>query len=84
MFNIPDIHRMNLSFTDAEYIMSRHSSMGITIIECMENLLSEWDQHCNGCYFFADDDEFFEFFQYEANAFNVLYREMKHLFRYGL
>jgi len=36
--------------------------------------------HCSGHDFFADDDEFFECWQYEANAFNVLYDEMKHLF----
>ena len=84
MFNIPKMYQMDMSFEMAEEIMSLHKNSGVTIIDRMENMLSEWDQHCNGCYFFADDDEFFEFFQYEANAFNVLYREMKHLFRYGL
>ena len=81
MFNIPDMYKMNLSFTDAEHVMSRY---GETIIDNMHDLLSEWHQHCDGADFFADDEEFFEYFKYEANAFNVLYSEMKHLFRYGV
>lgn len=80
MFNIPDIHRINLSFTDAEHIMSSQGENGVTIIDAMHNLIDEWNQHCDGADFFSDDDEFFEFFQYEANAFNVLYTEMQHLF----
>jgi hypothetical protein len=60
--------------------MSRYNEYDITIIDNMRNLLDEWNQHCDGADFFADDDEFFEYFQYEANAFNVLYTEMQHLF----
>ena len=77
MFNIPDMYTMNLSFTDAEHVMSQY---GETIIDNMHNLINEWNQHCDGADFFVDDNEFFEFFQYEANAFNVLYTEMQHLF----
>ena len=84
MFNIPDMYKMNMSFETAEHVMSSQGENGVTIIDTMENLCSEWNWHCNGADFFSDDDEFFEFFQYEANAFNVLYGEMKHLLRYGV
>jgi hypothetical protein len=84
MFAIPDMYKMNMSFETAEHVMSSQGENGVTIIDAMENLCSEWNWHCNGADFFADDDEFFEFFQYEANAFNVLYTEMKHLLRYGI
>jgi len=80
MFNIPDIYKINLSLTDAEHVMSRYNEYDITIIDNMRNLLDEWNQHCDGADFFADDDEFFEYFKYEVNAFNILYTEMQHLF----
>ena len=80
MFAIPDMYEMNMSFETAEHVMSSQGENGVTIIDAMHNLIDERNQHCDGADFFADDDEFFEFFQYEANAFNVLYTEMKHLF----
>ena len=84
MFNIPDMYKMNMSFETAEHVMSSQGENGVTIIDAMENVKSKWELHCSGHHFFVDDDEFFEFWRYEANAFNVLYTEMKHLLRYGV
>jgi len=80
MFDIPKMYQMNMSFETAEHVMSSQGEDGVTIIDMMENVKSKWELHCSGHDFFADDDEFFECWQYEANAFNVLYDEMKHLF----
>jgi|TARA_R110002072_G_scaffold160915_1_gene312427 hypothetical protein len=51
-----------------------------SVIDTMENVKSKWDLHCSGHDFFVDDDEFFEFWQYEVNAYNVMYKAMKPLF----
>ena len=80
MFDIPKMYQMNMPFEMAEEILSHNKNSGVSIIDMMENLKYKWELHCSGHDFFADDDEFFECWQYEANAFNVLYDEMKHLF----
>tara|TARA_R110001606_G_C15056889_1_gene614261 strand:+ start:45 stop:266 length:222 start_codon:yes stop_codon:yes gene_type:complete len=55
-----------------------------TVIDMMENVKSKWELHCSGHDFFTDDDEFFEFWQYEVNAYNVMYEAMKPLFAVDL
>jgi len=55
-----------------------------TVIDMMENVKSKWELHCSGHDFFVDDDEFFEFWQYEVNAYNVMYEAMKPLFAVDL
>jgi hypothetical protein len=42
MFNIPKMYQMDMSFEMAEEIMSLHKNSGVTIIDRMENMLSEW------------------------------------------
>ena len=51
-----------------------------TVIDMMENVQSKWELHCSGHDFFADDDEFFEFWKYEVTAYNVMYKEVGRLF----
>ena len=80
MFDIPKMYQMDMSFEMAEEIMSLHKNSGVTIIDTMENVKSKWELHCSGHDFFADDDEFFECWQYETNAYNVMYAAMKPLF----
>lgn len=80
MFDIPKMYQMNMSFETAEHVMSSQGENGVTIIDMMENLKSKWELHCSGHDFFADDDEFFDFWKYEANAYNVMYAAMKPLF----
>ena len=77
MFDIPKMYQMNMDLTMAEQVLKGQST---TVIDMMENLKSKWELHCSGHDFFADDDEFFDCWKYEANAYNVMYAAMKPLF----
>lgn len=77
MFNIPDFYQMDLSLDEAVRIMRGSKN---TVIEMMENLDAKWELHCSGHHFFADDDEFFQVWEYEVNAYNVIKEHMKPLF----
>ncbi len=77
MFNIPWQYQMDMDLDMAEAVLRGADT---TVIDMMENVKSKWELHCSGHNFFTDDDEFFEFWQYEVNAYNVMYEAMKPLF----
>lgn len=77
MFDIPKMYQMDMDLDTAEAVLRGKST---TVIDMMENVKYKWELHCSGHDFFEDDDAFFNFWQYEVNAFNVLYTEMKPLF----
>ena len=77
MFNIPDFYKRHMSLDEAVLIM--RSNNGV-IIDMMENLDEKWELHCSGHHFFADDDEFFECWEHEVNAYNVIKQHMMPLF----
>tara|TARA_R100000951_G_scaffold17197_1_gene13708 strand:- start:2589 stop:2837 length:249 start_codon:yes stop_codon:yes gene_type:complete len=81
MFNIPKMHQMDMDLDMAEAVLRGAKT---TVIDTMENVKSKWELHCSGHDFFVDDDEFFEFWQYEVNAYNVMYEAMKPLFAVDL
>lgn len=81
MFNIPWQYQMNMDLDMAEAVLRGAKT---TVIDTMENVKSKWELHCSGHDFFIDDDEFFEFWQYEVNAYNVMYEAMKPLFAVDL
>ena len=76
MFIIPKIYQMKMDLETAEHILGGASGIAST----MENVKEKWELHCSGHHFFEDDDEFFEVWQDEVNAFNVMYKAMKPLF----
>mgnify|MGYP000562349725 FL=1 len=77
MFNIPWQYQMDMDLDMAEAVLRGADT---TVIDMMENVKSKWELHCSDHDFFTDDDEFFEFWQYEVNAYNVMYEAMKPLF----
>ena len=81
MFNIPWQYQMDMDLDMAEAVLRGAKT---TVIDMMENVKSKWELHCSGHDFFVDDDEFFEFWQYEVNAYNVMYEAMKPLFAVDL
>lgn len=81
MFNIPWQYQMDMDLDMAEAVLRGADT---TVIDMMENVKSKWELHCSGHDFFTDDDEFFEFWQYEVNAYNVMYEAMKPLFAVDL
>lgn len=81
MITIPKIYQMNMDLDTAERVLRGAET---TVIVMMENVKSKWELHCSGHDFFVDDDEFFEFWEYEVNAYNVMYEAMKPLFAVDL
>jgi hypothetical protein len=51
-----------------------------TLLDKMEDMQDKWNRHCSGHSPFECDDEFFECFRYEVNAYNVIYSTFKPLF----
>ena len=81
MITIPKIYQMNMDLDTAERVLRGQST---TVIDMMEHVKSRWELHCSGHDFFADDDEFFDCWKYEVNAYNVMYEAMKPLFAVDL
>ena len=76
MFRIPDFYKMEMSLEEARLVMAGEMLRG------MEQLDHHWDRYCRGelNMMYADDDEFYEHWQSEVNAYNVIYKAMKPLF----
>ena len=77
MFRIPNFYEMpNMTFEEAKRILSYHSDM----LKGMEHINDCWNRHAEGNSIYEDDDEFFAAWEYEVNAYNVVYATMKPLF----
>lgn len=77
MFRIPNFYEMpNMTFDQAKAVFAGDMLKG------MEQLNEHWDRYCAGEAndMYEDDDDFFDTWQYEVNAYNVVYATMKPLF----
>jgi len=77
MFRIPAYNQMpEMTFEEAKGIISTiGGSKGL--LEGLEYMDRMWEEHC---FNEDDDDEFYDTWIYEVNAFNVAYKEMQQLF----
>ena len=78
MFRIPTNYKMEISFEDATKTLKNFSSNGL--LESMELMNNIWDDYANGKLLFEDDQEFFDAYEYETNAYNKVFENMKPLF----
>jgi hypothetical protein len=79
MFNIPNFYEMpNMTFEEAKGIISINGDM----LKGMEHINEHWDRYASGnaSDMYEDDDDFFATWEYEVNAYNVVYATMKPLF----
>ena len=67
---------MNVTFDDACRTIKNFGNG--SMLEGMEAMNLAWEEHCKSDA--EDDDAFFEHFEYEVNAFNKVFSEMKPLF----
>ena len=77
MFRIPNFYEMpNMTFDQAKAVFAGDMLKG------MEQLNEHWDRYASGNAgdMYEDDDDFFDTWQYEVNAYNVVYATMKPLF----
>ena len=77
MFRIPHFYQNgDLSFQEAWAIMTRHGRGDC--LEGMKAMDRMWSEYCASPD--QDDDELFRNWQYEFNAYNIVYAGMSELF----
>ena len=79
MFRIPTNYKMEMSFEDATKTLKNFSSNGL--LESMELMNNIWDDYANGKLVYEDDQEFFDAYEYETNAYNKVFETMSPLFK---
>ena len=77
MFKIPNFHKMEMTFEDAKSVLL---TLNDSLLEGMEHMNAMWEKHCSDDTMFEDDDDFYEHFAVEVNAYNKVFETMKPLF----
>ena len=78
MFAIPNFYVDTPTFENAVRTVKFQGNGNL--LEGMEKIQARWDEYATGkvdC--FQDDDDFYEHWQYEVNAFNVVFESMSAL-----
>ena len=75
MFRIPHFYRIEMSFEEAREFLTSYGGL----LEGLERVQKAWNDHCASPDRYSDDD-FFDQWRYEANAFNVVSASMRPLF----
>lgn len=89
MFRIPSFYEMpEMTFDEATQLIERLTDGGL--LEGMEFMNKQWDKYLAEERAFlkgetdektyGDDDDFYDHWQYEVNAFNVVFENMSKLF----
>jgi hypothetical protein len=78
MFRIPATYCFKTSFDDAAKVMKSYGRGDL--LEGMAALDRVWAEHAAGSDRFDSDDDFYEFYEAEVNAFNVIFEKMSPLF----
>ena len=76
MFRIPEFYEVEMSFDEAWGAMTRHGRGDC--LEGMKAMDRMWSEYCASPD--QDDDELFHNWQYEFNAYNIVYEGMSELF----
>ena len=77
MFNIPSFYEMpNMTFEEAKSILTIDGDL----LKGMEHINAMWDRYVAGDSYHEDDDDFFNTWEYEVNAYNVVFEKMAPLF----
>ena len=84
MFRIPSFYEMpEMTFEVAKGVL-----IGLDgkkdLLSAMEAMNARWEEYCKSSFTdtpqYEDDDEFFDTWQYEVNAYNVVFEDMSKLF----
>ena len=88
MFRIPHFHQMNFTWDDAVRTIKARANGDL--LAGMEQMNKIWKQHCDSqtAYYngetdemiYGDDDDFFDHWAYECNAYNVVFAGFNKLF----
>ena len=76
MFNIPTFYQQDMDFDTAKAVFNGD------LLKGMEMIQEHWDRYATGKSgdMYEDDDDFFATWEYEVNAYNVVYKTMQPLF----
>ena len=78
MFRIPNFYQEQMTFDEAVNVMTAHGRGDL--LEGMQAMERAWEEHASGSPRFEDDSEFYENYESEVNAFNVVFENMNQLF----
>ena len=78
MFRIPTSFKFETSMTEATQVMTIYGRGDM--LEGMMAMDRVWEEHCSGSPRFEDDEDFFEYYEAEVNAYNKVFETMKPLF----
>lgn len=82
MFRIPSFYQFNTTFEDAKTTITNYGRGDF--LEGMEAMNRVWDEHCasygSNNARFANDSDFYEFYEAEVNAYNKVFESMSPLF----
>jgi len=78
MFRIPSFYKFETTMQDAVQVMTSYGRGDL--LEGMEAMDRVWEEHCSGSPRFEEDDDFYEYYEAEVNAYNKVFETMKPLF----
>jgi hypothetical protein len=78
MFRIPSFYQETVDFTSAWNTITNFGRGDA--LEGMNAMNRVWDEHASGSDRFEDDDDFYEWYEAEVNAYNVVFENMGKLF----
>ncbi len=78
MFRIPSFYQETVDFTSAWNTITNFGRGDA--LEGMNAMNRVWDEHASGSDRFEDDEDFYEWYEAEVNAYNVVFQNMGKLF----
>ena len=78
MFRIPSFYQNTVDFTSAWNTITNFGRGDA--LEGMNAMQRVWDEHASGSDRFEEDDDFYEWYEAEVNAYNVVFSNMNKLF----
>lgn len=78
MFRIPSFYKFETTMQDAVQVMTTYGRGDL--LEGMQAMDRVWEEHCSGSPRFEEDDDFYEYYEAEVNAYNKVFETMKPLF----
>jgi len=78
MFRIPSFYQETVDFTSAWNTITNFGRGDA--LEGMNAMNRVWEEHASGSDRFEEDDDFFEWYEAEVNAYNVVFSNMNKLF----
>lgn len=77
MFRIPNFYMFDMTIAEAVKVMTSYGRGDL--LEGMEAMNRVWEEHADGSPRFESDSEFYENYEAEVNAYNLIFTKMGQL-----